>query len=564
MSFPRSAAIVIGFVAISYVATWFSYRAAVGGWISVWWLPAGLGVAAAAAFGWRMVPFVYLGPTIYEQIVSPIGENLQGSIGTAVLLTVLYGGTGILLSRWFYPLSATVRDMAKFLLIAAGAAVVMGVCAVTWAQCVGGLEQCPPSAGQIFAFAAGDGLAIPIFVPLLLGFVCPPLQQWSGWSAAGRHVESLKGVWPAAGRARLEFGSLLLAIVVVGVAIELLLLRTGIDLISVVFVPAFFLAIRFGVVGAAVAVPLCSFIIQFGTAVQVSQPQAAETQFRVGALAVATLLIAAIAVQQQKSKSELLRTQAALKVQAAELETIVDERTAALQRSNEDLRQFAYIASHDLQAPMRTVAGFLELFMQSIEPDLLTEEQTEMVNRAVDGSIRMQRLIKDLLIYSRIDSPDPGSELVSLADVTSRVVALLNADIAAVGAKVRADDGGLWVSGFQMQQILQNLIQNALTHAAAGRSPDIAISYLDIGDGYAEIKVSDNGPGIDSKFQRRVFEMFMQIEPGEGSGMGLAIVQRIVKLNRGKIWIESDGLTGTTFHFTLPNEKRGLGNSLSV
>ena len=225
----------------------------------------------------------------------------------------------------------------------------------------------------------------------------------------------------------------------------------------------------------------------------------------------------------------------------------------ALRRSNEDLEQFAYIASHDLQEPLRMVASYTTLLAQRYKSKL-DEKADKYIFYAVDGAKRMQQLITDLLEYSRVGSQGRPLVPVSSQAVVESVLDLLRASIQRVKASVEvgslpvvlADEG-------QLRQLFQNVIGNAIKFRSEGAAPRVRISATLQNERWV-FSISDNGIGLDMRYANQIFQMFTRLhERGayEGSGIGLAIAKRIVERHRGNIWLESECGTGTTVLFTL-------------
>jgi len=223
-----------------------------------------------------------------------------------------------------------------------------------------------------------------------------------------------------------------------------------------------------------------------------------------------------------------------------------------LRRSNAELEQFAYIASHDLQEPLRMVASYTELLGQRYRGQL-DDKADRYIFYAVDGAKRMQRLVADLLAYSRVGSQAKPMVAVDMAAVLSGCLHVLDEPIRSSGAvieaaalpSVLADEG-------QVRQLLQNLIGNALKFRGDA-PPRIDIAARREADHWV-FAVADNGIGIDMQYGDRIFEMFQRLhERGkyEGSGIGLAIAKRIVERHGGRIWLESRLGAGATFYFTL-------------
>lgn len=244
------------------------------------------------------------------------------------------------------------------------------------------------------------------------------------------------------------------------------------------------------------------------------------------------------------------------------LNAALQERTAALAESNEalaksnvELQQFAYIASHDLQAPLRGIAGFAQ-FLQQDYHGKLDDTADEYIGHIVEGTQRMQRLINDLLTYSRIGSKIRALVPTNLADVFDDALLLLESEIEETGGEVTrgelptvTGDSGL------LSQLLQNLIGNALKYHG-DRPPRVHVTAERSGNEWT-VAVRDNGIGIDAKHYERIFEIFRRLHTQEqypGTGIGLAVCRRIVLRLGGRIWVESEVGCGSTFRFTLPNQ----------
>jgi PAS domain S-box-containing protein len=226
-----------------------------------------------------------------------------------------------------------------------------------------------------------------------------------------------------------------------------------------------------------------------------------------------------------------------------------------LRRSNAELEQFAYIASHDLQEPLRMVASYTELLGQRYRGKL-DDKADKYIHYAVDGARRMQRLVADLLAYSRVGSQGKPLVPVSVTGVVHSVLEVLAEPIRVAGAVIEAaalpdalgDEG-------QLRQLFQNLIGNALKFRGDA-PPRIAIAAKPQGEHWV-FSIQDNGIGIEMQYAGRIFEMFQRLhERGkyEGSGIGLSIAKRIVERHGGRIWLESRPGEGMTVFFTLRAE----------
>lgn len=228
-----------------------------------------------------------------------------------------------------------------------------------------------------------------------------------------------------------------------------------------------------------------------------------------------------------------------------------------LERSNQELEHFAYVASHDLQEPLRTISGFSQLLHKRYG-DELDERAVRYITRTVEGTDRMSRLINDLLEYSRVDSRGRPMEPTDLNKLLDEVKQDLETMIQDSGAKVSADHlPTVMADRTQVAQVLSNLVRNAIKYRHEDRSPEVHVSSSQE-DGSWVVSVRDNGMGIPEDQQERAFVIFQRLVPREtddtGTGLGLAISRKIVERHGGRIWVESDGSTGSTFHFTLPRD----------
>lgn len=222
-----------------------------------------------------------------------------------------------------------------------------------------------------------------------------------------------------------------------------------------------------------------------------------------------------------------------------------------LSRSNEDLRRFAYIASHDLQAPLRTIGGLTEVLMQSIGRENMTESQLEMAAQITSGAATLQQLIRGLLAFDKIErvSTVQGVDLATSIDAA---IGLLSADITANAATVvNTATGIVLAEPTQLKQVFLNLIQNSIAHHDRRDAPEIRISSRQLEQEQTQVLVKDNGPGIDPQLRNSVFELFRKGRSSEGAGMGLAIAKRIIEASGGTITIADDDSRGTTFIVTL-------------
>ncbi len=236
---------------------------------------------------------------------------------------------------------------------------------------------------------------------------------------------------------------------------------------------------------------------------------------------------------------------------------LVEERLARqaqeLERSNAELQEFAYVASHDLQEPLRAVAGCVEILRRRYQ-GTLDARADEIIRHAVDGSARMQNLINDLLAYSRVGSRDQPFELADSNAALRSALANLEVAITESGTAVTHDQLPKIVADqAQLAQLFQNLIGNAIKFHGS-HAPVIHIGVERKKDEW-RFSVSDNGIGIEPQYLERIFHIFQRLHGRAaypGTGIGLAICKRIVERHGGRIWGESQPGEGSTFHFTFP------------
>ncbi|MDS0221249.1 ATP-binding protein [Haloarcula sp. S1AR25-5A] len=250
---------------------------------------------------------------------------------------------------------------------------------------------------------------------------------------------------------------------------------------------------------------------------------------------------------------EILASTAAAALERIERETRLKSKQAELERSNEALQQFAYIASHDLQEPLRMVSSYVDL-LDSEYGDELDEEAAEYMTFAVDGAHRMQEMVDALLRYSRVETNASDFEETDPEAVLDRTLDALQMRIEEVDATVTSGSlPHVDADPNQVGQVFQNLLENAIEYATeAGIEPHVEISAAE-DDGVVTFTVSDNGPGIPAADREEVFDIFHRAgaHNTEGTGIGLAVCQRIVLRHNGRIWVEPSD-DGATFKFTLP------------
>lgn len=267
--------------------------------------------------------------------------------------------------------------------------------------------------------------------------------------------------------------------------------------------------------------------------------------------------------QIQARDGALTQAQAELEKRVRELQREIAERqraeqglaakTVELQRSNAELEQFAYVASHDLQEPLRMITSYTQLLAKRYH-DKLDETAAEFIGYAVDGAKRMQGLINDLLAYSRVGTKGKPFALAQCDKILMDTIASLKVAIEESGAKVCHESLPTVIADeVQLGQLFQNLIGNGIKYRREGPL-EIHVACKPEGSHWL-FSVRDNGIGIEPQYHERIFTIFQRLHAKEqypGSGIGLAICRKIVERHGGKIWVESELGKGATFYFTLP------------
>jgi|GEM_PF-2676116 len=228
-----------------------------------------------------------------------------------------------------------------------------------------------------------------------------------------------------------------------------------------------------------------------------------------------------------------------------------------LRVSNRDLEQFAYVASHDLQEPLRMIANYVQLIERRYK-DKLDQDARDFIHYAVDGAVRMQQLIDSLLEYSRLQSRKKPFNDVDLDGVLKQALHDMERLIVETGARITSDPlPAVRGDEVQLGQIFQNLVSNALKFKDTGR-PEIHITAEEI-PGYWKISVRDNGIGIEPEHQDKIFKIFKRLHSRAdypGTGIGLAVCKRIIERHGGEIGVESEAGKGSLFWFTLPKKEK--------
>lgn len=273
-----------------------------------------------------------------------------------------------------------------------------------------------------------------------------------------------------------------------------------------------------------------------------------------GPIGLKTLLINARRIYQEEVETNLILLTIDDITERKRTEEALQERTQALERSNHDLEQFAYVASHDLQEPLRMVSSYCQLLQRRFK-DKLDSDGNDFIDYAVDGAKRMTELINDLLIYSRVDTRGKPLKPTDCNAIVNQALNNLRMAIEQNGATVTYDllPTTLMADEMQLIQLFQNLIGNAIKFRS-NKLPEVQVS-VEQKNGNWVFSVRDNGIGIDSQYAERVFIMFQRLHSTleyAGTGIGLAICKKIVERHRGKIWLESQVGKGSQFYFSIP------------
>ncbi len=238
------------------------------------------------------------------------------------------------------------------------------------------------------------------------------------------------------------------------------------------------------------------------------------------------------------------------------LEEKVKKRTEELARSNNELKHFAYVASHDLREPLRMITSFLQLLEKRYN-DQLDQDANEFIGFAVDGAKRLDDMIKDLLEYSKVTQKEIEFKKVDINKVLEQTKLNLKYIIDANHAKINYTNLPI-ISGDEMliELLFQNIISNSIKYRNA-EPPKIDISVINKSNKYL-FAIKDNGIGMSEEHLERIFTIFQRLhskDEYEGTGIGLAIAEKIVHQHGGKIWAKSELGKGTTFYFTIPKVK---------
>jgi light-regulated signal transduction histidine kinase (bacteriophytochrome) len=333
--------------------------------------------------------------------------------------------------------------------------------------------------------------------------------------------------------------------ILVAVAISLMAIRRSVTLFHMFSgerVPADWAAETVALVTSALLVAGIAFIAPIFLAVKRSEEAVKKAKDE-------------LEIRVQERTTDLSKTNEALHAEITSrkrAEKEIMRYSEELKRSNYELQQFAYVASHDLQEPLRMISSYLQLIERRYKSKL-DQDADEFIEYAVDGAKRLQNLINGLLEYSRVETSGKSFEPVDCEKVFGDTLANLKVAIEESSAVITHDPlPTVMADRSQILQLLQNLIGNAIKF----RSQEVPRIHVTAGrkDDELTFAVKDNGIGIEEQYKDRIFDLFQRLHSRgySGTGIGLSVCKRIVERHGGKIWLESSVGKGSTFYFTIP------------
>ncbi len=286
-----------------------------------------------------------------------------------------------------------------------------------------------------------------------------------------------------------------------------------------------------------------------------------------GTVSVQRILLT-LAYLQQERANELARINNQLEREIQErmrIEAELRKLNAEIERSNQDLQDFTYTVSHDLQEPLRKIHTFGH-FLEEDCGDTLTEEGLDYLHRMQAAAVRMRDLIRHLLSLSRVGTHGKKVEPVDPGQIINKAIDNLSEKISQCGGKIHVQENlpVVMADSMQLEQLFQNLVGNALKFTPRDRVPNIVIG-AQFDEDMVIFSVADNGIGIEERYLEKIFGIFQRLhrrDQYEGTGVGLALCRKIVRRHGGRIWAESEPGRGTTFYFTLQSPSESEENSL--
>ncbi len=235
-------------------------------------------------------------------------------------------------------------------------------------------------------------------------------------------------------------------------------------------------------------------------------------------------------------------------------EKLIHEQMRELEAKNAEMERFTYTVSHDLRSPLITIKGFSGMLLTDIKNGKMDRLEND-IQRIVNAANKMESLLEDLLALSRVGRMLNPFSTFSVSKVSLDVAELLNGVLQERGVSLSIDENmpEVWADETRIREVLQNLVENAIKFMGAQSEPMISIGYYS-SDKEDVFFVKDNGLGIESRYHQKIFGLFDKLETGtDGTGIGLALVKRIIEFHHGRVWVESAGIgCGSTFYFSLP------------
>ena len=489
------------------------------------WPPTGIALAALLLLGYRVWPAILAGAFLVNLTTA---GNLLTSLGIASGNTIEALVGAWLVNRYAAGRSVFERpqDAFKFFLFAGALSTALSPTIGVTSLALGGYAPWADFPSIWFTWWLGDVGGALVVAPALILWGVDPGVRW--------------------GRARLvEAAALLLALVVVSLVVFNGLLGHDLSRRSLTFLcvplvvwPAF----RFGTRETATAGLLLSAFAAWGTL-------HGYGPFLTGSANEALLLLQAF----MGVTNVMALPLAAVVAQERRVREVLEQQAADLSRSNAELEQFAYVASHDLQEPLRMVTGFVQLLDRRYR-GRLGKDADEFIRFAVDGAARMKELIQDVLAFARAGTTGRLPAPTDCSDALDQGIANLSLAIQESGATItRGDLPTVMADHLQVVQVFQNLLSNAIKFRG-DRRPEVQVKADRQGSDWV-FSVLDNGIGIDPAYTSRIFNIFIRLHTREkypGTGIGLAVCKKIVSRHGGRIWVESAPGKGSTFFFTLP------------
>jgi signal transduction histidine kinase len=494
------------------------------------WPPTGISIAALLVLGPRVWPAISVGAFIVNfQLSKNVGSSLAIAGGNTLEAVVAV----FLVERFANGARAFDRapDYFRYIIFAAVVGPILSATVGVTSLCVVGEHGWPEFETIWMTWWLGDASSAMIVAPPLILWMASPLPHWT--------------------RAQtIEFIALLVALLVLADRIFTRFLAPNlgtVPIMSMVGPPLIWAALRFGPRVTSTASLLLATIATTGTLLgrgffaQMPAGHALTLLLTYLLISVSTTLLIAVIGRERERALELLRS-----------------KTRELERSNTDLEQFAYVASHDLQEPLRNLLLYLEL-VEHESGSGLNSKSREHLSVARQSGIRMRGLIQDLLAYARTGVRKQTTAEVDVRDVAKTVIGDLKSAIDESRAKVEVGLlPKLRTDPIQVGEVLQNLIGNAIKFRR-GTEPRVQIGSVRENSEW-RFYVRDDGIGIAPSEQEKVFEIFHRLNPRDlysGNGIGLATCKRIIERLGGRIWIESRPGAGSTLWFTLPAETNG-------